>query len=227
MTRFQFSAFGKASFFRFLPACVFIGSCLSALSVHLAAQDPRSGPVPRSYFGLTVMRSRVTTPFDFGTVRVWDIWPKPDWNNSNPSAGVYDFSSLDTFLAANNNQSRDVIYTFGRTPQWASSQPTVTNGLEPGECAPPPNLQDWDNYVRAVVTHAAGRIKYWELWNEPNLPTYYCGDIPTMVLMAKHARQVIKSIDPSAVILSPSATSGAGPDWLASFLAQGGSTAID
>ena len=227
MTKFRLLSFGKASFFRFLPAHLLIGLCLSAPSFHLAAQDPRSIPVPRSYFGLTVMRSRVTTPFDFGTVRVWDIWPRPDWNNSNPSRGVFDFSSLDTFLAANNNQSRDVIYTFGRTPQWASSQPTVTNGLEPGACAPPTNLQDWDNFVRAVVTHAGGRIKYWELWNEPNLPTYYCGDIPTMVLMAKHARQVIKSIDPSAVILSPSATSGAGPDWLASFLAQGGSTAID
>jgi hypothetical protein len=227
MTRFGHSFFRKGSFASFLAVRLLIGLTLCTLSVRLVAQDPRSAPVPRSYFGLTVMRSRVTTPFDFGTVRVWDIWPKPDWNNSNPSAGVFDFSSLDTFLAANNNKSRDVIYTFGRTPQWASSQPNVTKGLEPGACAPPSNLQDWDNYVRAVVTHAAGRIKYWELWNEPNLPTYYCGDIPTMVLMAKHAQQVIKSIDPTALILSPSATSGAGPDWLSSFLAQGGSTTFD
>jgi hypothetical protein len=145
---------------------------------------------------------------------------------ANPSAGVYDFSSLDTFLAANNNQSRDVIYTFGRTPKWASAQPSA-KGVEPGDCAPPTDLKDWDNYVRAIVTHAAGRIKYWELWNEPNLPIYYCGDIPTMVLLAKHAKQVIKSIDPSAQILSPAATTFEGPEWLSSFLAQGGSTAID
>ena len=227
MTRFQFSTFRKASSFRFVPIRLLIGLSLSALSVHLVAQDPRSAPVPRSYFGLTVMRSRVTVPFDYGTARVWDIWPKPDWNRSNPSSGAVDFSRLDTFLAANNNQSRDVIYTFGRTPQWASSQPTVTNGLEAGECAPPTNLQDWDNYVRAVVTHAAGRIKYWELWNEPNLATYYCGDIPTIVLMAKHAQQIIKSIDPSALILSPSSTNVTGPDWLSSFLAQGGSGSFD
>ena len=144
----------------------------------------------------------------------------------NPSAGVFDFSSLDTFLAANNNRSRDVIYTFGRTPQWASSQPDA-KGVGPGECAPPTNLQDWDNYVRAVVTHAAGRIKYWEIWNEPNLPMYYCGDIPTMVLLANHARRIIKGIDPSALILSPASTNAGGPDWLSSFLAQGGSAAID
>ena len=170
MTECRLLAFSKRSICRFLPLHLFIGLSLSALSVNLVAQDPRSVPVPRSYFGLTVMRSRVKTPFDFGTVRVWDIWPKPDWSNSNPSAGVFDFSSLDTFLAANNNQSRDVIYTFGRTPQWASSQPAVTNGLEPGACAPPTNLKDWDNYVRAVVTHAGGRIKYWDEFATLNWP---------------------------------------------------------
>src|ERR1700677_4040962 len=107
MTEFRLLAFSKAFFFRFLPIHLVIGLSIWNLAVHLVAQEPRSGPVPRSYFGLTVMRSRVTTPFDYGTTRVWDIWPKPDWINSNPSAGVFDFSSLDTFLAANNNQSRD------------------------------------------------------------------------------------------------------------------------
>jgi len=227
MTGFRHSAFGKSSFLRFLPLCLLMGLSLCALSDQMVAQNSASVPVPRSYFGLTVMRSRLTTPFDFGTVRVWDIWPVPDWARSNPSAGVYNFSSLDTFLAANNNQSRDVIYTFGRTPPWASSQPDTNKGLAAGECGPPTHLEDWDNYLRAVVTHAAGRIKYWEIWNEPNLPMYFCGDIPTMVLLAKHARQVIKSIDPTALILSPSATGVGGPDWLASFLAQGGSATID
>lgn len=224
---FRLTAFCEALFLGSLPVRLLAGFILCVLSGHLVAQDPTSVPVPRSYFGLTVMRSRVTTPFDFGTVRVWDIWPVPDWARSNPSAGVYDFTSLDTFLAANNNRSRDVIYTFGRTPQWASSQPNTNKGTGPGECAPPTHIEDWDHYVRAVVTHAAGRIKYWELWNEPNLPMYYCGDMPTMVLLAKHAQRIIKGIDPSALILSPSATNAGGPDWLASFLAQGGSSAID
>lgn len=227
MTGSRHSSFKKTPFPRFLPVGLLLGLTLSILAIQLTAQDPTSVPVPRSYFGLTVMRSRVTVPFDYGTTRVWDIWPKPEWDKANPSAGVYDFSSLDTYLAANNNRTRDVIYTLGKTPQWASSQPAVTNGLEPGECAPPANVQDWDNYVRAVVTHAAGRIKYWELWNEPNLATYYCGDIPSMVLLAKHARQVIKSVDPSALILSPSGTNVTGPDWLSSFLAQGGSGTFD
>ena len=100
-----------------------------------------------------------------------------------------------------------MIYTLGRTPQWASSQPNAPGPYGPGQCAPPSDLSNWDNYVNAIVTHVAGKIKYWELWNEPNDPKYYCGDIPTMVTMAQHAAQIIKSIDPTALVLSPASNS--------------------
>ncbi len=201
---------------------------IGILSAEALGQDLSNQPIPRSYFGLTVMRSRLVTPMDYGTTRSWDVWPEPDWGSANPAPGVYDFTSLDAFLAANNNQTRDIIYTLGRTPQWASSQPTIDNGLgHPGECAPPSNLQDWDNYLQAIVTHAAGRIKYWEIWNEPGNTMYYCGDIPTMVQLAQHAQRMIKSIDPTAVILSPAMSNAGGPTWLASFLAQGGASSID
>lgn len=202
-------------------------SLVAALNLQAIAQDPYSTPVPRSYFGLTVMRDRTTPPFDYGTTRTWDAWPKPEWSQSNPSPGTYDFTNLDKYLSVNHNQSKDVIYTLGKTPQWASSQPNTTNGAAPGECAPPAKLEYWDDYLKAVVTHAAGRIKYWEIWNEPNLPMYYCGDIPTLVQLAKHAQKVIKSIDPSAMILSPAVTNDWGVPFLSSFLAQGGASAID
>ena len=173
------------------------------------------------------MRDRTTPPFDYGTTRTWDAWPRPDWGQSNPAPGVYDFTNLDKYLSVNNNLHKDIIYTLGRTPRWASSQPDATNGGLPGECAPPADLKNWDNYLKAVVTHANGRIKYWEVWNEPNLPMYYCGDISTLVTLAKHARTIIKSIDPSAMILSPSATNEFGVPYMSSFLAAGGATAID
>ena len=56
---------------------------------------------------------------------------------------------------------------------------------------------------------------------------YYCGDISSLVTLAKHARTIIKSIDPSAMILSPSATNEFGVPYMSSFLAAGGATAID
>lgn len=207
-----------------LGTCSFLN--LLFLSTSSSAQNPTaSTPIPPSYFGLTVQRDRISPNLDYSTVRTWDTWPEPDWADSNPSSGVYDFTNLDIFLAA--NPGRDVIYTLGRTPQWASSQPNTTGLNGVGQCAPPTNMQDWDNYIQAVVTHVAGKVKYWELWNEPINPGYYCGDIPTMVIMAQHAKQIIKNIDPTAKLLSPALTSQGGPAWLASFLAQGGAGTVD
>jgi polysaccharide biosynthesis protein PslG len=184
--------------------------------------------IPASLFGLTVLNfSNLSPSMRFGTTRSWDAYPGLDWSEANPSAGTYKFTDLDTFIAANQARGSDIIYTFGRTPLWASSKPSAPGPYGPGQCAPPANVSAWDNYVRAIATHAAGRIKYWELWNEPDDAHFYCGDIPTMVTMAQHASRIIKEIDPSALILSPAVTGGPGPAWLASFLSLGGTASVD
>ena len=184
--------------------------------------------IPASLFGLTVLNFQALSPsMPFGTTRSWDSYPNLDWSDANPSAGTYNFTYLDSFIAVNQARGADIIYTFGRTPLWASSQPNTPGPYGPGECAPPTNMSLWDNYVSAIATHAAGKIKYWELWNEPQDPSFYCGDIPTMVTMAQHASQIIKGIDPTALILSPGVTGGPGPTWLSTFLSDGGAASVD
>jgi hypothetical protein len=183
---------------------------------------------PANLFGLTVLNFTTLAPsIQYGTTRTWDAYPDLDWSDANPSAGVFNFKSLDQFIAANQIRGSDIIYTFGRTPRWASSQPNATTSYGPGQCAPPMDISAWDSYVSAITNHAAGRIKYWELWNEPNSANYYCGDMVTLVTMAQHAARIIKSIDPTALILSPSATGGSGPPWLAAFLSSGGAAYLD
>jgi hypothetical protein len=90
-------------------------------------------------------------------------------------------------------------------------------------------MEDWDNFLYALATHAAGRIKYWELWNEPNLPHFWSGGIPAMAQMAQRAYRIIKSVDPSAMVLTPSATAGAPgiSAWLDRYFAAGGGAYAD
>lgn len=192
------------------------------------ASGGKSGPVPATFFGLTVLDFRSLHPsLHFGTTRSWDAGPGLDWADSNPARGVYNFSLLDEFIDFNQAHHAEVIYTFGRTPRWASSQPNnPSSSYGPGQCAPPSEMAYWDEYVRTIAAHVAGRIKYWELWNEPN-ESSYCGDISTMVTMAQHAHQIIKKVDPSALILTPSVDKASGPAWLANFLSSGGADAVD
>jgi hypothetical protein len=195
----------------------------STVSVKAVAAANGSG-VPDSFFGLSVLNfTKDITTLPFYTTRTWDAYPL-DWADLNPSSGTYNFSSLDTFIQLNQSRGSDIIYTLGRTPQWASSKPNQASMYYPGQCAPPASLNDWDDFLQAIATHAAGRIKYWELWNEPDDTLFYCGDVPTMVLMAQHAENIIKGIDPSAVILGPGVTSRT---WLTSFLADGGGASVD
>jgi Glycosyl hydrolase catalytic core len=179
-----------------------------------------------TFFGLTVLNYQNVTPqLTFGTARTWDAWPALDWAEANPAAGQYNFAPLNAYIAMNLSENRQIVYTFGRTPQWASTRPNAAGPYGPGQCAAPV-LSAWDQYVAAVVKNAAGRIKYWELWNEPDQTTY-CGDIPSMVTMAQHAYAIIKSIDPSATVLSPSASGEAGATWFNSFLNAGGLNTFD
>ena len=189
------------------------------------ATGSEAPPVPTSFFGLTVMNSEQPALLPYSTARSWDSWPHPSWADENPSRGVYNFVNLDAYMAG--NLGHDMIYTLGRTPRWASSQPNAYTDYGPGQCAPPADIADWDNYVRAVATRSEGRIKYWELWNEPMNAKYYCGDIASIVTLAEHARTIIKSIDPSAMILAPSTDKGFGEAWITSFLSQGGAATID
>ena len=183
--------------------------------------------VSSSLFGLTVGYFEGLSPsMQFGTTRSWDA-SNLDWSDANPSAGSYNFTYIDTFIAFNQARGSDIIYTFGRTPLWASSQPTAPGAYGPGECAPPADMSAWDDYVTAIATHAAGRIKYWEIWNEPQDVNYYCGDMPTMVMMAQDASRIIKGIDPTALILSPGVTGGPGPAWLSTFLSAGATASVD
>jgi hypothetical protein len=183
--------------------------------------------VPADYFGLSVLKLAVSPSLPLGISRSWDSTPSVDWIHSNPARGKFDFTGMDTFIAVNQSRGSEMIQTLGLTPPWASSQPTTPGMYGPGQCAPPTNIADWDNYVRAFAIHAAGRIKYWELWNEPNNVKFYCGDVATMVTMAQHAHDIIKSIDPSALILSPPVTGYTGAPWLNTFLSKGGGSYID
>ncbi len=139
----------------------------------------------------------------------------------NPNRGKYNWTELDKWLALAKKNKVDVLYTFGRVPGWA-------NG-DKGQTVPPTDIADWDAFVRAIAQHAKGKIKFWEVWNEPNEPKFWTGDIPTLVTMAQHAKQIIRSVDPDSIVLTPSATwtSTSPAQWFDQYFAAGGGQYAD
>ena len=200
--------------------------------------------VPVTYFGMHMhggVISRQPWPVvSFGSVRLWDA--SVAWADINTSQGVYSWANLDKWLAAAQTHNDQLLYTFGRTPQWASASPYESGcGGGPGQCAPPNDVnadgtgtdQHFKDFVTALANHnknsATAHIKYWELWNEPFNTPSWVGTIPQIVRMAKDATAILKSVDPSAVVLVPSVCIEGlkARNWLDAYLSAGGSAYAD
>ena len=87
----------------------------------------------------------------------------------------------------------------GNPPRWAQSSP------EAGDMAPPLIIEDYVNFAAAVVERYRGRIRFYQVWNEPNIyPEWGEADANpeayTALLCAAH--NAMKSVDPDAVIIS-------------------------
>jgi hypothetical protein len=193
--------------------------------------------ISASLFSMTV-HGRIHWPtVPIAGVRLWGTGT--EWYVLNPSPGVHDFSSIDNWIATAQAQHVDLIYTFGEIPAWASSNPTAicATGTPAGSCVAPGDLnfdgsgsnQWWKDFVAAVVTHAAGQIKYWEIWNEPTVPGYWQGNNQQMLRMAQDAYAIIKSIDPTAMVITPTPSTGINgvANWMGPYLALGGGQYAD
>ena len=191
---------------------------------------PAPVAIPSSYFGMTMHKYQTTTPWPsipFSSLRTWDTLVT--WPDINPAPNTYDWSRVDALIDLAKGRGVDLLFTLGRTPRWASASPDAKTPYGPGQCAPPANIKYWDDFLRAIVSHSRGMIRFWETWNEPQSPdsTVYCGDVSTMVELQRRAYEIIKSFDPDAMVLTPSPVGGYGPPWMSRFLAAGGGKYAD
>jgi hypothetical protein len=178
------------------------------------------------FFGMHIHRALTTTPWPtvrFKDLRLWDTGTK--WADLEPHRNDFHFGNLDRWVLLAEQHQVNVLLTFGKTPDWAST--ISRDGGGKPEAGPPANMEDWRNFVRAVVTRYKGRIAAYEIWNEPSFHDYWVGDVHTMVEMTREAAQIIHSVDPQAKVVSPSATTEDGLPWFREFVAEGGAQYVD
>ncbi len=199
---------------------------LSLLCVIAAAQtarkdvsstNPKSSvtttPIPSTMFDMTTHSDVLTvTPWPVPQIyglRLWDT--DTGWGQINTAKGVYDWSTLDSWIADAAAHNDQLIYVFGMTPTWASSKPKDTTcDYGAGFCDPPNDLnadgtgtdQHFINFVTAIAKHAP-TITYWEMWNTPHDIYQWTGTDAQLVRMVQDANTYIKKYIPGAKIISP------------------------
>ncbi len=189
---------------------------------------PPSGPVPMSLFGMHIHHIATTTPWPivpFGTWRLWDAYVSWPW--LAPQKNTWDFTVLDQYVALAEQKHVEILLPLGLSPAWASARPAEPSAYSPGYAAEPASIDDWRDYVRTVATRYKNRVRYYEIWNEPNLPQFFSGTSQQMLQLSCAAYTVLKQVDPAVQVVSPSATAAPGVQWLAAYLQAGGASCAD
>jgi hypothetical protein len=211
-----------------LAACLCLGVTVVAQTSTLYSPN---GPnvIPRGYFGIHgwgFESGHTPWPTAFiGAYRTWDSGAV--WTSIEPARGSYDWSKLDSIVSFMHKRGADVLFAFGRVPQWASSNPSADCAGGPGQCAAPASMNDWNDFVLALATRYKGRIKYYELWNEPNATRFWRGSTQQMLQMAKAAYSTIKQVDPDALVLTPAPQGLNAYRWMDDYFAGGGGAYAD
>lgn len=135
------------------------------------------------------------------------------WANLNPSNGTFDWTNMDELMAAIPSD-RAVWYTLCSTPTWAAlrtgAAETDVYGINGGK-SPPANNANAAAFAVALINRYPGRIKYFELWNEPSYNTapYALNGFSTftaseMTAMARVVSAAIRAVAPTIKVLAPS-----------------------
>jgi hypothetical protein len=128
-----------------------------------------------------------------------DLEPRTKGVFVHPDYGTSTWDKYDEIVALTHELGLELIVRLDTSPSWA----------RPGNehvATPPDRLEDYGDYVAAVVSHFRGQVRYYQLWNEPNL-TVEWGMQPVDPVAATELLRVgylrAKAADPDAVILAP------------------------
>jgi Glycosyl hydrolases family 39 len=182
-----------------------------------------TGIIPKSYFGLHIHHLNYpspTTPWPSMAVPQWRLWDAAvRWPDLEPNKGQWQFERLDLYVALAQQHGTGILLPLAMTPLWAAARPLIS--------AEPRNLEDWRTFVRTVVSRYKGRIQAYEIWNEPNLGDFWTGTTDQLLALTKEASDIIHSLDPQAIVVSPAPTTDFGIKWLVEFLKKGGGQFVD
>ena len=217
---------------KFLTA--FFLCALSALQAFAANTPPpmRSHPIVATDWSFECVNgsacgasndSWIATASRPGTVRLWDAGTS--WASLQSGSNTYNWTNLDTWLdmvAA--HQPSAVIFTFGHVPCFIASIACNPNSQQSSgkywSGSIPIDLTSngsptFTAFVTALTKHcsAAGHcvknyIKYWEMWNEPNLSHYWNGTVNQLYDMFKPAVTIIRANVPGAIVSTPPISGG-------------------
>lgn len=131
-----------------------------------------------------------------GWIRIDMSWADIQPNNPNQ----YDWTQLDTIVAAAKAHNLKILGTIDYAPTWAMASSCTLN-----EKCPPVNPMVFADFAATLAQrYESAGLRYWEIWNEPNLAGFWepAPNAGAYTHLLKLTYQAIKNVEPNAIVLS-------------------------
>ncbi len=125
-----------------------------------------------------------------------------DWREIEPAPGEFDWAEADRLVDAITQARLTPVAVLDGTPDWAlaPADRAAQNGL-----APPADFADYARFAAAFAARYGGRIRYYQVWDEPNVAPHWGARHINPVEYAQMLRftaPAIRGSDADAVILT-------------------------
>ena len=183
--------------------------------------------IPPNYFGMILYDQTIWPTVPVGALGkgLGTTWPFIE-----QTQGTYNWKVLDEYVAdaqahmiPGTTTPLSLYWTNANIPPWAATDQSTCstyNGTDISACTSAvSNIQYFNDFMTALVTRYKGTIQIYELWNEPNISNVYTGSVDDLATLTASAYNIIRTINPSATILSPSPTAA---PYLLSYLHRAG-----
>lgn len=141
------------------------------------------------------------------------------WSWIEPNPGRFTWTAHDALVDGARSQGMEVLGNLGFTAVWNSTAPPEVTRAVDRERYPPRDYAAWGRYVYETATHFKGRVRFWQVWNEPDLGGngpfgFWRGSEPEFARLLAVAYESVKRADPEAQVVLGGLSLGGSPGVL-------------
>ena len=186
---------------------------------HCFARMVPAGPTPASDF-------RKAGGFLFGICTHTERWGRRDrklevlaaalsgakiirnsvgWGEIQPTEGIWNYSMFDELVDRYRRYGIELQGGFGLCARWGKAADAKLRDGKPDRLnngRSMPDLNAWTTYVRKTAARYQDRIRYWEVWNEPDLVHFANFGVEDYLRLQAATFQAVREAAPAAKIMN-------------------------
>ncbi|TSJ79587.1 GH39 family glycosyl hydrolase [Rariglobus hedericola] len=122
-----------------------------------------------------------------------------DWNGIQPAAGQWRFEASDALLDELDARKIEQQWLLGFTARWATLGNPQGSHADWNKAAP--KMEPWLEFVTTTVKRYQKRIRWWEIWNEPDIG-FWNAPVADYVTLFDRTAAAIKAVDPTLQVMN-------------------------